>query len=125
MNNEIYILVGICVLTFIIGHKLKQKLSKPEPLKHTKRGQKTKNQKEISSSFSTKKEKLKVVFLYTVLVLVFGLLIFMIPALSRDILSNKQSDNQNLILRILIVAFATYILFMSFLKLRKPPENNK
>ncbi|BAX82287.1 hypothetical protein [Labilibaculum antarcticum] len=122
MNNEIYILVGICVLTFIIGHKLKQKLSKPEPLKHTKRGKK--NYKETSSSFSTKKEKLKIVFLYTVLVLIFGLLIFMIPALSRDILSNKEVAYPNLILRMLIVAFATYILFMGFLKLRKPPENN-
>jgi anaerobic C4-dicarboxylate transporter len=124
MNNEIYILVGICVLTFIIGHKLKQKLNKPEPKKHTRRGEKTKNNKEISSSATSKKEKLKIAFLYTVLVLVFGLLIFMIPALSKDILSNNHVDYQNLILRILIVAFATYILFMGFLKLRRPPENN-
>lgn len=124
MNNEIYILVGICVLTFIIGHKLKQKLHKSEPQKHTRRGKKTKNNKEISSSATSKREKLKIVFLYTVLVLVFGLLIFMIPALSRDILSNNQVDYQNLILRILIVAFASYILFMGFLKLRKPPESN-
>lgn len=120
MNNEIYILVGICVLTFIIGHKLKQKLNKPKIQKHTKKGKHEKNNSKISSSTTSKKEKFKTIFLYIVLVLVFGLLIFMIPALSRDILSNKQIINQNLILRILIVAFATYILFMGFLKLKKP-----
>jgi len=121
MNKDIYILVGICVLTFIIGHKLKQKLHKPEPKKFTKRAQKKKSDSKVTSVPSCK-EKLKILFLYIVLVLVFGLVIFMIPALSRDILSNNQIDIQNLILRILIVTFATYILFMVFLKLRRPPQ---
>lgn len=124
MNNEIYILVGICVLTFLIGYKLKQKLNKPEIQKHSKRGKKAKNNSKTLPLASSKKEKLKIIFLYIVLFLVFGLLIFMIPALSRDILSNQKIDNQNLILRILIVAFATYILFMGFLKLKNPPKKN-
>ena len=122
MNKEIYILVGICVLTFLIGHKLKQKLSAPEPKKLTKRGEKTKNNVAVSPLASRRKEKLKVIFLYIQLILVFGLLIFMIPALSRDILANNHDNYQNLILRILIVAFAAYILFIGFLQLRKPPE---
>ncbi|WP_461633668.1 hypothetical protein [Labilibaculum euxinus] len=122
MNKEIYILVGICVLTFLIGHKLKQKLSNPEPKKLTKRGKKTKNNVAVSPLASRRKEKLKVIFLYLQLILVFGLLIFMIPALSRDILANNHDNYQNLILRILIVAFAAYILFIGFLQLRKPPE---
>lgn len=122
MNKEIYILVGICVLTFIIGHKLRQKLSKPEPKKLTKKVKKTKSDSKLAPVAPSRKEKFKIVFLYIVLVLVFGLLLFMIPALSRDILSNNQVDIQNLILRILIAAFATYILFMVFLKLRKPPQ---
>ncbi|MUP37992.1 hypothetical protein [Labilibaculum euxinus] len=122
MNKEIYILVAICVLTFLIGHKLKQKLSNPEPKKLTKRGKKTKNNVALSPLASRRKEKLKVIFLYLQLILVFGLLIFMIPALSRDILANNHDNYQNLILRILIVAFAAYILFIGFLQLRKPPE---
>lgn len=122
MNKEIYILVGICVLTFIIGHKLRQKLSKPEPKKLTKKTKKKKSDSKLAPVTPSRKEKFKIVFLYIVLVLVFGLLLFMIPALSRDILSNNQVDIQNLILRILIAAFATYILFMVFLKLRKPPQ---
>lgn len=125
MNNEIYILIGICVLTFIIGHKLKQKLNKPEVQKNTKKGKHKKNNSQISAPTTSKKEKLKIVFLYMVLILVFGLLIFMIPALSRDILSNQQVDMQNLILRILIVALAAYILFTAYIKLRKPPEKNR
>ncbi|MBN2595764.1 hypothetical protein [Labilibaculum sp.] len=120
MNKEIYILVGICVLTFLIGHKLKQKLRMPEPKKLTKRGKKTKNNVVTPAPYSRRKEKLKVIFLYIQLILVFGLLIFMIPALSRDILANNQVNNQNLILRILIAAFAAYILFIGFLQLRKP-----
>ncbi|PCH71773.1 MAG: hypothetical protein COC06_00615 [Bacteroidales bacterium] len=122
MNKEIYILVGICVLTFIIGHKLRQKLSKPEPKKLTKKTKKKKSDSKLAPVTPSRKERFKIVFLYIVLVLVFGLLLFMIPALSRDILSNNQVDIQNLILRILIAAFATYILFMVFLKLRKPPQ---
>lgn len=119
MNKEIYILVGICVLTFIIGHKLRQKLSKPELKKLTK---KAKNDSKLAPVLSSRKEKFKIVFLYIVLVLVFSLLIFMIPALSRNILSNNVVDYQNVILRILIVAFATYILFMVFLKLRNSTQ---
>ncbi|PKQ61491.1 hypothetical protein BZG01_19415 [Labilibaculum manganireducens] len=122
MNKEIYILVGICILTFLIGHKLKQKLSNPKPKKLTKRGKKTKNNVAVSPLASRRKEKLKVIFLYIQLILVFGLLIFMIPALSRDILASNHDNYQNLILRILIVAFASYILFIGFLQLRKPPE---
>ncbi|WP_320018868.1 hypothetical protein [Labilibaculum manganireducens] len=121
MNKEIYILVGTCVLTFLIGHKLKQKLSNPKPKKLTKRGKKT-NNVAVSPLASRRKEKLKVIFLYIQLILVFGLLIFMIPALSRDILASNHDNYQNLILRILIVAFASYILFIGFLQLRKPPE---
>ncbi|PKQ60324.1 hypothetical protein BZG02_19625 [Labilibaculum filiforme] len=124
MNNEIYILVGICVLAFVLGHKLKQRLSKPAPKPIKNKGKQAKSKLVISSSTSTTKEKLKIVFLYIQLALVFGLLIFMIPALSRDILSNNQVSNQNLILRIVIVVFATYILFIGYLKLRKPPRKN-
>ncbi|WP_372751054.1 hypothetical protein [Labilibaculum sp.] len=125
MNQHIYILIGICILTFLVGNKLRQLLSGRSAHKNTKARKKAKKTTSVQSPTSIKKEKLKLAFLYIQLIIVFALLIFMIPALSRDILSTAQIDNQNLLLRILIVVFAIYILVMGFLKIRKTPKSKK
>ena len=122
MNTEIYILIGISVFAFLIGHKLRQKFKKSQTPKNSGKSAKRKKLPITQSSSSKRKEKVKKVFLYIQLFLVFGLLIFMIPALSRDILSNQTGFDQKLILRIIIVVFATYILFMGFLKLMNSPK---
>ena len=124
MNTQIYILIGISLLAFLIGHKLKQHYKKSKTKGNNKKKPKGKEQSGLQLSTSKRKEKVKTVFLYIQLFIVFGLLIFMIPALSRDILSNQTGYDEKLILRILIVVFAAYILFMGFLKLMKSRKNN-
>jgi len=125
MNTEIYILIGISLFTLLIGHKLKQYYKKSQTKGTNKKKPKGKKLSEKKLSSSKRKEKVKTVFLYIQLFLVFSLLIFMIPALSRDILSNQTGYDEKLILRILIVVFAGYILFMGFLKLMKSRKNNE
>jgi anaerobic C4-dicarboxylate transporter len=122
MNEQIYILIGICILAFLIGSKLRKKSNGNRNIKASHKNQKTKSDQ---SSTSSKKEKIKTIFLYIQLILVVALLIFMIPALSRDLLSNAQVNNQNLVLRILIVGFAIYILVIGYLRLRKKTLNSK
>jgi H+/gluconate symporter-like permease len=124
MNEQIYILIGICILAFLIGSKLRKK-SSGNSNKNIKASHKNQKTKSDQSSTSSKKEKIKTIFLYIQLILVVALLIFMIPALSRDLLSNAQVNNQNLVLRILIVGFAIYILVIGYLRLRKKTLNSK
>lgn len=123
MNTEIYILIGISIFAFLIGHKLRQHLKKTQPKVVSNKKGKGKKQTEKTISPSKSKEKLKRVFVYIQLLLVFSLLVFMIPALSRDLLTNQTEYDEKLILRIIIVVFSVYILFMGFLKVMK--ANNK
>ncbi|MPQ47061.1 hypothetical protein GCQ56_08535 [Marinifilum sp. N1E240] len=115
MSKEIYILIGVCVFAFLIGGKLRKSLKpKNKPVKGKKNKHKV-HKKPVSPA----KEKQRKIFTIIMLTIVFGLLIFMIPALSRDLLTNGGVYSQNLILRILIVAFSIYILFTGFIKIRK------
>jgi cobalamin biosynthesis protein CobD/CbiB len=119
MNKEYYIIIGACVFAFLIGQRLKKKLKKvPEPRQYRGKAVK-KTRKTTHPPKSKQKEKIKRIFTWAMLVLVFGLLIFMIPALSRDLLSNTEGITENLVLRILIVAFSLYILVMGYIKLNK------
>ncbi|NOU58235.1 hypothetical protein [Marinifilum caeruleilacunae] len=113
MSKEIYIVIGLCVFAFLLGGRLKKALNS-KGQKQTKRKSKP-AKKEVSPT----QIKLRRIFTIAMLVLVFGIVIFMIPALSRDLLTHNGNISENLILRILIVAFAIYILFMGFMKIRK------
>ncbi|PXY01927.1 hypothetical protein DF185_04570 [Marinifilum breve] len=115
MSKELYIVIGLCVFAFLIGSRLKKALKTPQ---NKSKHQKKKNQAK-KKELSPKRRKLQRIFTIAMLVLVFGLLIFMIPALSRDILTSNGSVTENLILRILIVGFSIYILFMGYVKIRK------
>lgn len=113
MNQETYIIIGLSVFAFLIGIRLKKSINN----KKSKTTNKNKTQEKKKHTSPTK-EKVKRVFTIIMLVMVFALLLFMIPALSKDLLSNVKI-NQNLVLRIIIVAFSIYILFMGFFKIRK------
>lgn len=118
MNQETYIIIGLSVFAFLIGIRLKKSLNnKKSKITNKNKHRKNKNQ-EKETQTSAIKEKIKRIFTIIMLILVFALLLFMIPALSRDLLSNSKI-NQNLVLRIIIVVFSVYILFMGFVKIRK------
>lgn len=117
MNKELYILIGISVFAFLIGQKIRAKI---KPSANNKKAAKTrKSITRENPQQLLKKEKFKKLFLVIQLLLIFGLIVFMIPALTRDILVKGENYNQNLILRILIVTFALYILFTGILKINK------
>ena len=73
-----------------------------------------------------KREKLKRVFLWIQVVVIFCLIIYMVPALSRDVVVADGVYNTNLFLRILIVALAVWTLFLGANKLfRKETDKKK
>ena len=114
MSKEIYIVIGLCVFAFLLEGHIKKSLQNPKKGKKQSK-KKASKKKELSS----RQIKLRRVFTIAMLIFVFCLLIFMIPALSRDILSSNGIYSENLILRIIIVGFSLYILFMGYIKLRK------
>ncbi|WP_421919356.1 hypothetical protein [Marinifilum sp.] len=115
MSKETYIVIGLCIFALLLGARIKNVIkSKAKNHKQSKRKSKSKQ-----TALSSAQIKLRRIFTIAMLIVVFGLLIFMIPALSRDVLTSNGNVNENLILRILIVGFAIYILFMGYLKIRK------
>jgi len=123
MNKEIYILIGLSVFAFLLGTQLKKKFSKKaveEPTIHkSQRSKMAKQEQEVPSKKQTKHPKIKSFFLWLQVVVLFFIVVFMMPALSRDIMLAEGNYDQNLILRILIVAFASYTLFVGLNKLFK------
>ncbi|MCZ4694542.1 hypothetical protein DWB61_05755 [Ancylomarina euxinus] len=123
MNKELYILVGLSVFAFLLGTQLKKKFSKkaveePKILKN-QRSKMAKQSQEIPGKKPSKHPKIKSFFLWLQVVVLFFIIVFMMPALSRDIMLAEGNYDQKLILRILIVAFAAYTLFIGLNKLFK------
>lgn len=124
MNREIYIVVGLSVFAFLLGIQLKKWFAKKKPVANQKihKAQRSKIAKQAQESPQEKQvkhPKLKSFFLWLQVVVLFFIIIFMMPALSRDIMVANGNYDQKLILRILIVAFAAYTLFVGLNKLFK------
>jgi hypothetical protein len=121
MNKETYIIIGACVFAFLVGQRVKKALKgKNKEIKTEIRGKAVKKKKKgVEKPVSNRKAKVQRAFTWAMLILVFLLLILMIPSLSRDLLGNNGNYGEDLILRIIIVAFSIYILFMGYIKLNK------
>ncbi len=123
MNREIYILIGLSIFAFLLGTQLKKRFSKKPvdtPKVHkSQRSKMARITQDKPQDTKSKHPKTKRFFLWLQLVVLFFIIIFMIPALSRDIMVAEGSYDQSLILRILIVAFAVYTLFIGLNKLFK------
>ena len=120
MNKEIYIVVGLSVFAFLLGIQLKKKFSKKvvdAPKMH--KSQRSKIAKQAPQEKQTKHPKIKSFFLWLQVVVLLFIIVFMIPALSRDIMLAEGNYDQKVILRILIVAFAVYTLFVGLNKILK------
>ncbi|MRT94617.1 hypothetical protein [Ancylomarina sp. 16SWW S1-10-2] len=123
MNKEIYIVVGMSIFAFLLGIQLKKKFSKKKveaPKIHkSQRSKFAKQAQELPQEKQSKYPKIKSFFLWLQVVVLFLIIVFMIPALSRDILVAEGNYDLKLILRLLIVIFATYTLFVGLIKLLK------
>lgn len=115
MSKEIYIIIGLCIFAFLLGGRIKKSIQNTGKKGKLSKKKAKVQQKELSPS----RMKARKIFTTVILVFIFGMLIFMIPALSRDIISANGVYTENLILRIIIVGFCLYILFYGFIKLRK------
>jgi Mg2+/citrate symporter len=124
MNREIYIVVGLSIFAFLLGIQLKKRFAKKKPIVAQKihKSQRSKTAKlaqETPQKKQIKHPKLKNFFLWLQVVVLFFIILFMMPALSRDIMLADGDYDQKLILRVLIVAFAAYTLFVGLNKLFK------
>jgi len=125
MNREIYIVVGLSVFAFLLGTQLKKWFSKKkktveiQKVHKSQRSKVAKQAQAIPQKKESKFPKTKMFFMWLQVVVLFSIIIFMVPALSRDIMIAEGNYDQKLILRILIVAFAAYTLFMGLNKLLK------
>jgi len=123
MNQNTYILIGICVFCLLLGNRLKKWFGKKhetqqEPVKKNQRSKFAK--KEYPSGRYRNREKVKRVFTYFVMVVLFSLIMFMIPALVRDFsFIGSNGLSQNLFLRLLIVVFGVVTLVSAYLKVSK------
>jgi len=113
------------VFAFLFGLQIKKWLAKKKPqqqaikIDKSQRSKMAKMVQEEPREKQTKHPKLKSFFLWLQVVVLFFIIIFMMPALSRDIMIADGNYDQKLILRIIIVAFASYTLFVGLNKLFK------
>ncbi len=124
MNREIYIVVGLSIFAFLLGIQLKKRFAKKKPvvaqkIHKSQRSKTAKQAQETPPKKQTKYPKLKSFFLWLQVAVLFFIIIFMMPALSRDIMVADGNYDQKLILRILIVAFAAYTFFVGLNELFK------
>jgi ABC-type transport system involved in cytochrome bd biosynthesis fused ATPase/permease subunit len=124
MNREIYIVVGLSIFAFLLGIQLKKRFAKKKPvvaqkIHKSQRSKVAKQAPESPKGKQSKHPKIKSFFNWLQVVVLFFIIIFMMPALSRDIMVADGDYDQKLILRILIVAFAAYTLFVGLNKLFK------
>lgn len=123
MNKDIFVLIGVCVLAFLLGTRLKKALNnkKKAPYKKINKNQRGKAVCEIPEEHKERpgKAKTKRVFTWIVVGVLFVLVLYMIPALVRDLVMADQVYSPTLFLRIVIVVFALITMISGYLKLTK------
>lgn len=135
MTRDIYILIAFCVFLFMVGIRLRQRWNNRK--KNVQSPPLCKNQRPKAAASLTeepplvkerrlRRERRTRLFTFILLFVLFGLLIFMIPALLRDIAVSEGIDFSNLFLRCLIFVFTIYIFILAYLKLfRKKKKVNQ
>lgn len=123
MDNNIFVLIGVCILAFLVGTRLKKALSgkKEQEVKKINKNQRSKMSKEIPEEHKERpgKAKTKRVFTWIVVGVLFVLVLYMIPALVRDLVMVDEIYSPTLFLRLIIVVFALFTLISGYLKLTK------
>jgi hypothetical protein len=127
MNQNTYILVGLCIFFLLLGTRLKKYLNKNKDQKQAplKKNQRTKAAKvEYPSGRYRNRERVKRIFTYIVIGVLFVLVMFMIPSLVHELyLRGFGGMNQNLFMRIVIIIAATFTMISSFITVRKKKED--
>jgi len=123
VNKNIFVLIGVCVLAFLVGIRLKKALGnkKKDSNKKINKNQRGKVAYEIPEEHKERpgKAKTKRVFTWMVVGVLFVLVLYMIPALIRDIVMVEEVYSPTLFLRLVIIVFALFTMISGYLKLTR------
>lgn len=127
---DTFIFVGFCIFMFLLGLRLKQRWDnrkKKNTAEHINKNQRPKmadaEEPPVVTAARLRRERRVRFFTIAQLILLFGLMIFMLPNLMRDLMRIGSVDGANLFLRCLIFIFTIYIFILGFLKVfRKKKE---
>lgn len=131
MSRELIIWIGFCVFAFLVGIRLKKRFGKKkeeQAARSINKNQRSKMAKaEQEPQRYSRRKRTKTIRLFTTfaLIIMIGLMIYMIPALVRDIQRAESVDFTNLILRMLVFGFAILIFVTGYLKLAKQKKKEE
>ncbi len=125
--REFFILIGFCVFTFLLGMRLKQRLAKKKPEGRQIRIHKNQRPKMAACGEEPplvrerrlRRERRTHVFTVVLLFVLFGLMIFMIPALVTDLSMPDRIRYPHFFLRCFIFVFTIYIFVLGYVKVSR------
>lgn len=131
--RDFLILIGFCVFTFLVGMRLKRRFSKKQPNEPQIRIRKNQRSKMAASGEEpplVREKRLRRerrTYYYTVVLLfvLFGLMIFMIPALVTDLSMPERIQYPNFFLRCFIFVFTIYIFILGYIKVTRYKKGKK
>lgn len=131
--RDFFILLGFCVFTFLLGMRLKQRLAKKKPNGGQIRIRKNQRPKmaacgeepPLVKERRLRRERRTRYFTVVLLFVLFGLMIFMIPALVADLSMPERIRLPHFFLRCFIFVFTIYIFVLGYLKVTKRKEGGK
>lgn len=114
MNGDIIIFIAFCIFVFLLGIRIKQRLSE-------QRDKKTKdNDTGYTPAISEKQNRRERILAIIQLCVFGGLAIYMIPILIRDFTMEGQTESLEIFLRCLIFIFTIYIFILAWIKVLRP-----
>lgn len=132
MSQETFILVGLCVFMFLLGIRLKQRFSRKKapmsvPIRKNQRSKMAATEEPpLVKERRLRRERRTRYFTFVLLVVLFGLMVFMIPALVRDMNVPERVYSSNFFLRCFIFVFTIYVFVLGYIKLfsskKRTPE---
>lgn len=130
MNRDLFIFIAFCVFALLVGMRLKQRFGSKKTDDGTKvsKNQRPKMANEPPEVVAKRKKREKRVRIFVIvqLVVVFGLIVFMIPALTKDLMSLSTVDPVNVFLRCLIFVVAILVFVTGYMKVfrRNTPDSS-
>lgn len=122
MNMDTFIFVGFCIFMLLVGMRLKQRFGEKRKKEEARinKNQRPKmantDEPEAVREHRERRERRTRLFTIIQMIVLFGLMVFMIPALVRDLMAFSTIDKMNLFLRCFIFIFTIYIFILSYLK---------
>lgn len=126
MNQNTYILVGLCIFFLLLGNRLKnyfrkKKQGEQEPLK---KNQRTKAARvEYPSGRYRNRERVKRIFTYIVIAVLTLLVMVLFSELINDLFILRKKMDINLFMCILILAAAVFTIISSYKIVRKKKKD--